>query len=325
MSWREVARRDVLSVYRSRIGPAVAALVALFTVVPVGLMALAADIELVAAVGGVLTVGALLALVFFGTPRSIAAFVVAFTGLAVLWTAAIADPQNPPDMGAAVVGVGGGLALVVPIVAMLASYAAIVGERTTGSVRFLFGLPNSRQGAYAAKYLSRAGVVCVPLVVGLLLAAVIVGASFENGSYLGMVGLLFVTLPYALLFVGVGLAASAWADTDNLAVAVVVSVYALFRVGWPSAQWLAIEISAARHYEPPAWYFWLGRVNPMNAYARLTAVFIPDGGGFPLISMPDEGVAPIATSAEFALLVVVVWAGLAPLVGIGYVRRRDFL
>ena len=152
------------------------------------------------------------------------------------------------------------------------------------------------------------------------------GASFENGSYLGMVGLLFVTLPYALLFVGVGLAASAWADTDNLAVAVVVSVYALFRVGWPSAQWLAIEMSAARHYEPPAWYFWLGRVNPMNAYARLTAVFIPDGGdGFPLISMPDEGVAPVATSAEFALLVVVVWAALAPLVGIGYVRRRDFL
>ena len=146
MSWREVARRDVRSVYRSRTGPAVAALVALFTVVPVGLMALAADIEMVAAVGGVLTVGALLALVFFGTPRSIAAFVVVFTGLAVLWTAAIANPQNPPDMGLAVIGVGGGLSLVIPIVAMLASYAAIVGERTTGSVRFLFGLPNSRQG-----------------------------------------------------------------------------------------------------------------------------------------------------------------------------------
>ena len=113
MSWREVARRDVVSVYRSRTGPGVAALVALFTVVPVGLMALAADIELVAAVGGVLIVGALLALVFFGTPRSIAAFVVAFTGLAVLWTAAIANPQNPPDMDTAVVGVGGGLALVV--------------------------------------------------------------------------------------------------------------------------------------------------------------------------------------------------------------------
>jgi hypothetical protein len=63
----------------------------------------------------------------------------------------------------------------------------------------------------------------------------------------------------------------------------------------------------------------------MNAYARLMGEFVPDGGGFPLVSMPDEGVAPVATSAEFALLVVVIWAGLAPLVGIGYVRRRDFL
>ena len=325
MSWREVARRDVRSVYRSRTGPAVAALVALFTVVPVGLMALAADVFVVAAVGGVITVGALLGMVFFGTPRAIAAYVVVFTGLAVLWTAAIANPQNPPDMGLAVIGVGGGLALVVPIVAMLASYAAIVGERTTGSVRFLFGLPNSRQGAYAAKYLSRAGVVCVPLVVGLLLAAVIVGASFENGSFLGVVGVLFVTLPYALCFVGVGLAASAWADTDNLAVAVVVSVYALLRVGWPSVQRLAIEMSAAEHYERPAWYFWFGRVNPMNAYARLLGVFVPDGGGFPLVPLSDEPVAPVATSAEFALIVVVVWAVLAPLVGLGYVRHRDFM
>ena len=163
------------------------------------------------------------------------------------------------------------------------------------------------------------------LVVGLLLAAVIVGASFENGSFLGMVGLLFVTLPYALCFVGVGLAASAWADTDNLAVAVVVSVYALLRAGWPSAQWLAIEMSAAEHYEEPAWYFWFGRVNPLNAYARLMGEFLPDGSGFPLVTMSDEGVAPIATSAEFALIVVVVWAILAPLVGLGYVRHRDFL
>jgi ABC-2 type transport system permease protein len=325
MSWREVARRDVKSVYRSRTGPAVAALVALFTVVLVGLMALAADVAMVAAVGGILTVGALVGLVFFGTPRSIAAFVVAFAGLAVLWTAAIANPQNPPGMRAAVIGVGGGLSLVVPIVAMLSSYAAIVGERTTGSVRFLFGLPNSRRGAYAAKYLSRAAVVCVPLVVGLLLAAVIVGASFEDGSLLGMVGLLLVTIPYALLFVGVGLAASAWADSDNLAVAVVVSVYALFRVGWPSAQWLALEIWADNPYDEPGWYYWMGRVNPMNAYTRLTAEFLPDGPRHPLISMPDEGLAQVATSAEFALVVVIVWAVLAPLFGLGYVRHRDFL
>jgi hypothetical protein len=137
--------------------------------------------------------------------------------------------------------------------------------------------------------------------------------------------LLFVTLPYALCFVGVGLAASAWADTDNLAVAVVVSVYALLRVGWRSIRWLAVEISAAEHYELPAWYFWFGRVNPMNAYARLMGEFVPDGNGFPLVRMPDEGVAPIATSAEFALLVVVVWAVLAPLFGLWYVRHRDFL
>ena len=139
-----------------------------------------------------------------------------------------------------------------------------------------------------------------------------------------MVGLLLVTLPYALLFVGVGLAASAWADTDNLAVAVVVSVYALFRVGWPSAQWLAIEISTARHYEQPEWYFWLGRVNPMNAYVRLTTAFLPSDD-HPLLTVPDEGVAQVATSAEFALVVVIVWAVVAPLVGLGYVRRRDFL
>jgi hypothetical protein len=63
----------------------------------------------------------------------------------------------------------------------------------------------------------------------------------------------------------------------------------------------------------------------MNAYARLLEVFVPDGGGLPLVMVSDEPVAPVATSAEFAFVVVVVWAVLAPLVGLGYVRHRDFL
>lgn len=328
MSYRDVVRRDLLSVSRARTGPAVVAIVALTTVVAVGLVGLAADLAAVAGVGGLLIVGAILALVFFGSARHITAGVLAFTVAAVLLVQVIGRPEGVatrrPQMQFAVEFVSSGLSLVVPLVGMLASYAALVGERETGSVRFLLGLPNSRDGAFLGKYLSRALVVCLPLVVGLALAGVVVQFTYRNGSVAGMLGLAAVTVPYAMLFVGVGLTASAYADSSNRAVAVVVAVFAVFRAGWPALQSLLLE-GVEQPYPRPEWFFWVGRVNPINAYVKLTTLFAEFEYGHPLLEQPGETVSTVATTHWFAALVLLAWTVAAPVAGLLYFRRRDLL
>ncbi|WP_255196703.1 ABC transporter permease subunit [Halorarius litoreus] len=327
MTYRDVFRRDLTSVYRSRTGTAVAAILALVTVVGVGLFALAADLVAVAGVGGLLIVGAIVALVFFGTPKQIAGGVLAFTVIAVVLVQLVQDPGRVndlrPPMDTAIVGVGSGLSLVVPLVGLLGSYAALVGERETGSVRFLLGLPNSRDDAYVGKFLARAAVVCVPLVVGLALAGVVVQFTFENGSLLGMLGLGVVTIPYALLFVGIGLTASAYADSSNRAVAVVIAVFAVLRAGWPAAQSLLLA-QVQDPYPRPEWFFWVGRVNPINAYVKLTTLFA-EVEFHPLLTRPDETIQTAATAHWFAALVLFAWTVAAPVFGLLYFRRRDLL
>jgi ABC-2 type transport system permease protein len=328
MTYRDVFRRDLTSVYRSRTGTAVAAIVALTTVVGVGLFTLAADVAVLAAVGALLTVGALVALVFVGDPKQIAGLVVAFTVAAVVLTLLLREPSRGydarPQMEFAVLAVGGALSLVVPLVGLLGSYAALVGERETGSVRFLLGLPNSRDDAYVGKFLARAAVVCVPLVVGIALTGVVVQLTFENGSLLGMLGLAAVTVPYALLFVGIGLTASAYADSSNRAVAVVITVFALFRAGWPAVQWLGLQ-SMRDPYPRPEWFYWVGRLNPINAYVKLTSLFATFEYGHPLLSRPDEVVQTVATTHWFAAVVLFAWTVAAPVFGLLYFRRRDLL
>lgn len=327
MSYREVYRRDLRSVYRSRTGTAVAAILALSTVVAIGLFALATDAAVVAAVGGLLTVAVVLTLVFVGSPRSIAIVAGVFTVLAVGITFLVAAPHPnvyQPPMQFAVLGVGSALSFLLPLVGLIGSYAAIVGERETGSVRFLLGLPNSRTDAYVGKLCSRATVVLVPLAVGLVLTGIIVQLTFKDGSLVGMLGLTVVSALYALVFVGIGLTASAYANSTHRAVAVVIAAFVTFRVGVPAARLLAME-QAGNPTPPPEWFYWIGRLNPINAYLKLTTLFAPFEYGHPLLLQSTEAVSTVATSHAFAAVVLLGWAVLAPLVGLLYFQDRDLV
>jgi len=337
MTRRDVFRRDLRSVYRSKTGTAVAVILALSTVVAVGLFGLAENTAALAAVGGLLTVAVLLVLVFVGSPRSVALVVFVFTVLAIVLTFGVAglrpESATRPSMQTAVVSVGSALSFLLPLVGLVGSYAALVGERETGSIRFLLGLPNSRTDAYVGKYLGRAAVVLAPLIIGLVLTGVVVALVFANGSFLGILGLAVVSAIYALLFVGIGLSASAYADSSNRAVAVVIAVFVALRVGWPALQFLGVQgMENPRPF--PEWFFWIGRLNPINAYVKLTTLFADFEFGHPLITTPGQfvpstAVRPVAetvaTTPVFAAVVLLVWTVLAPVAGLAYFRSRDVL
>lgn len=236
--------------------------------------------------------------------------------------ALLAPAERPPGNRQAVLVVGSLLSFVVPLAALMGSFSAIVGERTTGSVRFLFGLPNSRSDAFLGKFLSRSVLVLGPLAVGTLATAAIVSTTFDEGSFVAIALLGVVSAVFGLLFVGLGLTASTLANSDTQAVGLVVGAFALFRAGWPAMQWVGLQ-SMADAYPRPEWYYWVGRVNPMNAYVRVTQAFA-DFEYHPLVTRPPDG-GLAATSLEFALAVLVVWTVAAPVLGALYIRRRDLL
>lgn len=249
----------------------------------------------------------------------------AVTVLAVTLLTYTSRPGYPPSMRDGVFIVGSGMALLVPLVALVGTYGAIVNERTTGSIRFLLGLPNSRADAYLGKYLSRSLVVVGPLAVGSALAALVVDATFADGSVVEFLLLGGLAAVYGLVFVGIGLAVSGAASTDNRAIAGAVGVYAVLRGGWPAAQRLGLDLVGAAAYAPyPEWYFWVGRANPMNAFVKLTTVTADFEYGHPFVTTPRE-VTGFAVSNEYAAVVLLAWAVLPPLVGYASFKGTDLL
>ncbi|MFB6087426.1 MAG: ABC transporter permease [Haloarculaceae archaeon] len=286
MTWQTVFRWDMQSVRRSRLGQGVAA-------------------TLVTLTGGV---ALLVALAVFSSPPEV----------------------EPPEFDQIMLVIGYVASFILPFVAMLASYSTIIHERERGSVRFLLGLPNSRTEAYVGKYLSRSVLLVVPLVVGLLVAGAIGFGLLQNPDGAALAQAVLVTVVYGLIFLGFGLTISAVFDTETRVTSALIGVYVLFRAGWMIAQWGALRIllpRGERFARPhPEWYYWLGRVNPMNAYNKLIHGLLgnPDTGS-PLLTTPAREVSTVATSDAFAAVVLVVWVVVAPLLGYLRFRNRDIL
>jgi len=194
-----------------------------------------------------------------------------------------------------------------------------------GSIRFLLGLPNSRFDAYLGKFLSRSLLVLAPLLTGLVLAGLVGAVAFRQPSALAFLGALLPTVLYALIFVGFGLTISAAVRTETRAVVGIVGVLVLFRGIWTGVQWLGLRMATAPsdYVSQPygAWYYLLGRLNPINAYLKVTTATIDPTVYNPLLTDPSSAVSYPTVTAGFAFFTLLLWIGLAP--WLGYARFRD--
>ena len=235
-----------------------------------------------------------------------------------------------PPFDTVVLLVGSVLSVILPFIAMLGSYGAIVQEREHGSVRFLLGLPNSRLDAYAGKYLSRSLLLSAATAAGLLVVAAVGFWILREPDAVAFLLFVVATLAFGLVFVGVGLALSAVLDSETQASTGMISTYVLFRGVWPVAQWGGLYLTRSdvqqgrRPY--PEWYFYVGRLDPMNAYVKVLNVLFNGDRFTPLITNP-QGVELdyLAVSTHYSVAALALWLVAVPLVGYLVFRDKDVL
>jgi ABC-2 type transport system permease protein len=116
-----------------------------------------------------------------------------------------------------------------PIVALVLSYGAVVGERESGSLKLLLALPHSRADVVVGKVAGRGAALAVALVAAFVLPAVVFLVdgrfAFEGVAYVQYV--VFVVL-LGLAFVSIGVGASAAVESNRLAIAVAIGVFLVF-------------------------------------------------------------------------------------------------
>lgn len=251
---------------------------------------------------------------------------------------------EPTEIIGVVANIGG--LLLIPIMALLVGYMAIVGERQSGSLRVLFGLSHSRRDVFVGKLLSRLGVIFVASVVACLVAIGIALALFDGVPIRTFLGFSVLTVLLGMAFTAIAVGVSGIASSRMQAMAGAIGSYVVFTLVWHPAV-------AGVHYlvegelaglEAPEWYFFLLSLNPIEAY-RTASSELADQFVWPLVGwqgmvedVPEEafeepnalllsnrvsGDLPFYLGDWFAAVVLLCWIVIPLAIGYWRFERAD--
>lgn len=237
---------------------------------------------------------------------------------------------NGPAEDAAVDAIGPLIfsgAFFLPLVVIAMGYLAIAGERESGSIKYLLGLPNSRREVLFGKFVGRAAVATLAVGVAVSIGAAIFLFKFgtvplEYGTYVA------VTLYFALVFTAIAVGFSALVATRGQAMAATIGTYFVFGVLWiipginPQDSVAYVVEDVLGMAAAPELYEFVQNLSPVMAYLSALQGFVygvPEegsGGEF----HPAAADTPFYLTDDFMLVILSAWIVL-PL-AIGYWRFR---
>jgi ABC-2 type transport system permease protein len=232
------------------------------------------------------------------------------------------------------------LAVLLPIVALVASYLAIAGERDGGGIKFMLSLPNTRRDVFVGKLLSRLGIVAGG-VLFVYVAATSTALTRHGVLPAGVVfGTLLLTLVYGATFVSIAISMSAAAASRSRAIAgafasyfVLVILYVFPVVQVPTmVKWVHTTILGAA--PNPDLYNAVQYTSPFLAFRKATNLVMPADMRQVIFytSLPEDvsygsaeanTVLPTYLQDEFSLVVLGFWLIVPLLVGYLLFERAD--
>jgi ABC-2 type transport system permease protein len=249
----------------------------------------------------------------------------AITALFVLTTAGgmyaagvVLDQQRASE---ALQWLGAPAAMIVPLAALVVAYLAIAGERESGSIKILLGLPHTRRDVVLGKLLGRATVVAVATVVAFLAGAVVLLVQHGSLPVVEFALLGLNTLFFGLVFVGIAVGFSAMMATRSRAMAGAIGLFFLFQLIWdfvPLGVYYVVEGGMPTVTQGlPAWYFFVQMINPKNAYSTLSTHLVNPNTATQIEQMLG-GDIPFYLQEWFLVVILLAW--LVVPVALGYWR-----
>ncbi len=167
----------------------------------------------------------------------------------------------------------------VPLVGMGIGYAAIAGERETGSLKLLLGPPNTRGEVVFGKFIGRTAVVAVSILTGFAAAALIALLTYESFALWTFAVYTLLTLAYGAVYIAIAVGISARLSSKGRALGVVVCLYAVFLLFWDVGL-LGLQLLTVGSELPPGglpdWIQLVGVGNPSTAFAYASRAVIPE-------------------------------------------------
>ena len=235
----------------------------------------------------------------------------------------------PEARASALTGLGAAsefAAMLVPIVALVAAYLAIAGERESGSLRLLLGLEPNRRTVVAGKFVGRSAVVATGLGLGFLLASVVTWLVYGSLPVPAVLAVLGLTVTLGVAFVGIAVGISAATATRARAMSLGIASYLGLALLWdlvPQGAHLVVE-GGPPSGTVPGWFLLLEGLSPSGAYSALVtrAIVASD----PSIPGPADllgGSLPLYLEWWVFALVLLTWTVVPLVAGYRLFERAD--
>lgn len=215
------------------------------------------------------------------------------------------------------------VAWLLPLIGLLVGYKSLAGEVETGSAKILLSLPHSRLDAVLGKFIGRTLVLWASLFAGLLVALVVIVALYDEFNALDLLVFSGLSMLFGAVFVALGVGISATTtSTTRAAVGIVglfvflIFVFDTLRVGFhyllEGTPWPDLGT------QPPEWFIFYPRLNPMGAYDAALMGLLPDVVPQAVAQYYPSADVPFYLSGWFAIVLLLAW--LAVPLAIGYLR-----
>lgn len=233
-----------------------------------------------------------------------------------------------------------GTAVLVPIIAIVVTYASITREQESGTLKLLLALPHSRADVVVGKLLGRSAVVALPIAFGFLIAGIVLIPSTPVGAMWRFGAFALLTVILGVVFVGISLGISAAADSDRQAMVGSVGVFMAGSVFWgPATGRIASSLETYAGITTQSRYLvelFLKLLNPIAAYKTLVDSLIAPSEmaarqqlfGFFLFPDPAAQKAlgeslPFYFTDPFVVVLLLLWFIVPVYVGMEVFERAD--
>lgn len=208
--------------------------------------------------------------------------------------------------------------ILLPIIGTILGYKSISGERESGSLKFLLGLPHTRRDVVYGKLLGRSGIITVSVLVGFAVGGLALYALTDAFQIVDFAVLTGVSILLGVVFVSIAIAFSSAVRSSTIATAGAISLVLVFLFFWnvvlTLVGYVAQELSLIEtaQSQTPTWLQFFASLNPTGAY-QTTIIFLLDIGGQSVPSDP-----PFYLEEWFGLVILAFWL-VVPL-GLAYLR-----
>lgn len=212
------------------------------------------------------------------------------------------------------------VSILVPILALMVSYASVVGEKEGGSIQLLLSTPVTRRQALLGKFLGLSAVIITSIVAGLGIAGIVIMAAVGTEDWPKFLAFVGGTILFALVFVSLGFLLSTTAKRRSVAVGLALLIWFAFSIIWSLIMTGLLAATGQELFlvpspEPilyPDWFYIGGLVNPAQAFGYFAALLFDITGGFGFFYVIPDFVTLATTSVSMVLwtvvpLVVALW------------------